>query len=210
MARYKLDTDNSGNDEILEGTTRAEVLQDVLSHHEIDELPEGWTLEEIQDEHAAKAKAGYVLGSDGKIYVQVKDDSQFGFAICDEELSWAGGVGSGLASWTLIPNDDSRITDEVRERLGWILDEQSSDMPPAATAPLAVQWEFMGATNQTKSDAAQAVATAMEIFGTTDTTKDVVAKACEILGNDWDAKSVLAMIENCSFCRVDEGAASDA
>jgi hypothetical protein len=153
---------------------------------------------------------GYVLGSDGKIYVQVKDDSQFGFAICDDELSWAGGVGSGLASWTLIPNDDSRITDEDRERLGWILDEQSSDMPPAATAPLAVQWEFMGATNQTKSDAAQAVATAMEIFGTTDTTKEVVAKACEILGRDWDSKSVLAMIENCSFCRVDQGAASDA
>jgi hypothetical protein len=80
-----------------------------------------------------ETRNGYVIGSDGKIYVQVWDDSQFGFAICDDELSWAGGVGSGLASWTLIPNDDSRITDEDRERLGWILDEQSSDMPPAAT-----------------------------------------------------------------------------
>jgi hypothetical protein len=50
MTQYKLDTDNSGNDEILEGATRAEVLQDVLSHHEIDELPEGWTLEEITED----------------------------------------------------------------------------------------------------------------------------------------------------------------
>jgi hypothetical protein len=47
MARYKLDTGNSGDDEILEGETRAEVLQDVLNHHGIDELPEGWTLEEL-------------------------------------------------------------------------------------------------------------------------------------------------------------------
>jgi hypothetical protein len=44
----------------------------------------------------------------------------------------------------------------------------------------------------------------MEILGTTDTTKDVVAKACEILGRDWDSRSVLAMIENCSFSRIDQ------
>jgi hypothetical protein len=48
MARFKLDTGNSGDDEILEGETRADVLQDVLNHHGIDELPEGWTLEEIE------------------------------------------------------------------------------------------------------------------------------------------------------------------
>jgi len=47
MARYKLDTGNSGDDEVLEGETRAEVLQDILHHHDIDELPDGWTLEEI-------------------------------------------------------------------------------------------------------------------------------------------------------------------
>ncbi len=52
MARYKLDTGNSGNDEILEGHSMAEVLQDVLNHHEIDELPEGWTLELIEVQHA--------------------------------------------------------------------------------------------------------------------------------------------------------------
>jgi hypothetical protein len=97
-------------------------------------LQNGWALWEapIRTEGVESVKSGYVVGSDGRIYVQIPDDSQFGFAICDDEQSWAGGVGSGLASWTLIPNDDSRIIDEVRERLGWILDEQSSDMPPAA------------------------------------------------------------------------------
>jgi hypothetical protein len=68
----------------------------------------------------------------------------------------------------------------------------------------------MGATNQIKSNAAQAVADAMEIHGTTDTTKEVIAKACQILGRDWDPKSVLAMIENCSFSRIDQEASADA
>jgi hypothetical protein len=52
MARFKLDTGNSGNDEILEGETMAEVLQDVLNYHEIDELPEGWTLGAVEVQHA--------------------------------------------------------------------------------------------------------------------------------------------------------------
>jgi hypothetical protein len=161
-----------------------------------------------------ETRNGYVIGSDGKIYVQVWDDSQFGFAICDDELSWAGGVGSGLASWTLIPNDDSRITDEDRERLGWILDEQSSDMPPAATAPFAVQWEFMGRATQQHFDAAQAVADAMESARSLEITNDVIESACDNLnmdlGGDWDYKSVLAMIENCTFARIDQEASADA
>jgi hypothetical protein len=76
--------------------------------------------------------------------------------------------------------------------------------------PFSVQWEFMGGATQKHFDAAQAVATAMEIHGTTDTTKEVVAKACEILGRAWDSKSVLAMIENCTFSRIDEEASADA
>jgi hypothetical protein len=128
MSRYKLDTENSGNDEILVGDSIAEVTQDVLNFHEIHQLPEGWTIE--------------------------------------------------------------------------LIDEQSSDMPPPATAPFSVQWEFMGSATQEHFDAAQAVADAMQIYGTTDTTKDVIAKACQILGNDWDHQSVLAMIENCTFSRI--------
>jgi len=80
----------------------------------------------------------------------------------------------------------------------------------AQNQQFAVQYEFMGATSQSKSDVAQAVADAMEIHGTTETTKEVISKACQILGNDWDAKSVLAMIENCSFCRIDQEASEDA
>ena len=74
----------------------------------------------------------------------------------------------------------------------------------------SVQWDFMGPATQEHFDAAQAVADAMEILGTIETTKDVLAKACQILGRDWDSKSVSAMIENCSFERIDQEASADA
>lgn len=45
---FKLDTDNAGCDELLSGGSRAEVMQDVLSHHDIAELKAGWTLEEVE------------------------------------------------------------------------------------------------------------------------------------------------------------------
>lgn len=92
-------------------------------------------------------------------------------------------------------------TDEARQAVRNII---------AQNQQFAVQYEFMGATNKTKSDAAQAVADAMEIYGTTDTTKEVLAKACELLGRDWDSKSVRAMIENCSFSKIDQEASADA
>lgn len=41
--QYKLDTGNDGYDEILDGT-REECEVDVLHHHDLDELPEHWTL----------------------------------------------------------------------------------------------------------------------------------------------------------------------
>lgn len=74
----------------------------------------------------------------------------------------------------------------------------------------SVQWEFTGPATQEHFDAAQAVADAMEILGTIEATKDVLAKACQILGRDWDSKSVSAMIENCSFERIDQEASADA
>ena len=48
MAQYKLDTDNSGCDEILTGDSIAEVKQDVLNRYECDKLPEGWTITEME------------------------------------------------------------------------------------------------------------------------------------------------------------------
>lgn len=48
MTRYQLDTDNAGCDEILEGDSIDEVTQDVLYRYEVDELPDGWTVSEIE------------------------------------------------------------------------------------------------------------------------------------------------------------------
>jgi hypothetical protein len=50
---FSLDTGNAGYDDILiadTNETRQDVLEDVLAHHEVSELPEGWTLEEIDYE----------------------------------------------------------------------------------------------------------------------------------------------------------------
>jgi hypothetical protein len=68
-------------------------------------------------------KPGFVLGSDGRIYAQMPAENLFGFVICDDDHSWAGGINSGLAHWTLLANDDPRITEDDRERIGWMLDE---------------------------------------------------------------------------------------
>ncbi|KKN09857.1 hypothetical protein LCGC14_1042280 [marine sediment metagenome] len=40
---WRLDTGNSGEDDMLIGT-HDEVVADILHHHELDTLPEGWTL----------------------------------------------------------------------------------------------------------------------------------------------------------------------
>jgi hypothetical protein len=71
-------------------------------------------------------KAGFVLGSDGDIYAQIPADNQWGFSICDDDQAWPGGFNSGLESWTLLANDDPRITEDDRERIGWMLDEVAS------------------------------------------------------------------------------------
>jgi len=47
MKKFKLDTNNSGNDEILEGENYDDVLFDVLNFHEISELPNDWEITEI-------------------------------------------------------------------------------------------------------------------------------------------------------------------
>lgn len=68
-------------------------------------------------------QAGYVITEDGTILVQVPNpDSRWGFYLADEDQSWDGGFGIA-SSWDLIPDDDPRVTDEIRDRLGWILDE---------------------------------------------------------------------------------------
>lgn len=43
---FRLDTANSGSDELLEGR-KEDVLMDIYHYHEISELPKDWTLEEV-------------------------------------------------------------------------------------------------------------------------------------------------------------------
>lgn len=81
-----------------------------------------------------QVKAAYVLGKDTVgnskgIFLQIPADNQWGFAICDDEQSWAGGIGSGLASWEQLSKNDPRINAGDRDRLEWILEENEEPEP---------------------------------------------------------------------------------
>jgi uncharacterized membrane protein len=95
--------------------------------------------------------------------------------------------------------------DEARQAVRNIIAQNQS---------FSVQWEFMGRATQEHFDAAQAVADAMESARSLEITNDVIESACDNLnmdlGTDWDYKSVLAMIENCTFARIDQEASADA
>ncbi len=56
------------------------------------------------------------------VLVQIPASNQWGFELADDDQTWPGGF--GIASeWEALEDDDPRITDEDRERLGWLLDE---------------------------------------------------------------------------------------
>ena len=80
----------------------------------------------------------------------------------------------------------------------------------ATPVEFSVQWEFMGSATQEHFDAAQAVADAMESYRSIEITRDIIESACDRLGQGWDYSGVLAMIENCSFERIDQEASADA
>ena len=62
-----------------------------------------------------------------------------------------------------------------------------------------VDYNFMGPASDDASKAARAVASEMELRGTTDLTRYVVECALIRLGDGWDEKSLRAVLENCSF-----------
>ena len=62
-----------------------------------------------------------------------------------------------------------------------------------------VDYNFMGPASDDAQTAARAVASAMELYGTTDLTRYVVECALIRLGDGWDEKSLRAVLENCSF-----------
>ena len=61
----------------------------------------------------------YVKTDTNMVLVQVPDDNEFGFSLCDDDQSWPGGFGVARR-WEIIP--ESEVPDEDRERLGWIFD----------------------------------------------------------------------------------------
>lgn len=68
-------------------------------------------------------KASYVITKEGDILVQLPDSgSRHGFSLYDDDCSYDGGIGVSV-EWESIPDDDPRITDSDRDRVGWILDE---------------------------------------------------------------------------------------
>lgn len=67
----------------------------------------------------------FVLTNRNEILVQIEDEkSEFGFYLADEEMSYDGGFGSGATTWQVIEKDDPRITDELHERLDWLLEDE--------------------------------------------------------------------------------------
>jgi hypothetical protein len=70
-------------------------------------------------------KIGYVIDKNDNIFVQIPSDNQFGFSIASDDQTWEGGI--GLGEWMLLENDDPRITEDVKESLQWIIDENQSD-----------------------------------------------------------------------------------
>ena len=64
---------------------------------------------------------------------------------------------------------------------------------------MMVDYNFMGPASDDAQTAARAVASAMELYGTTDLTSSVVEFALIRLGDGWDEKSLRAVLENCSF-----------
>lgn len=66
--------------------------------------------------------AGYVLTDTGDILLQIPcPEHPSGFALADDDQTWPGGLDAGCTEWELLADDDPRISDEDRERLGWLL-----------------------------------------------------------------------------------------
>jgi hypothetical protein len=65
---------------------------------------------------------GYVVTVNGEILVQGPHDGQAGFALYSDDQTWPGGVGAA-SDWTAISQCDARITQDDRDRLGWVLSD---------------------------------------------------------------------------------------
>jgi phosphoribosylformimino-5-aminoimidazole carboxamide ribonucleotide (ProFAR) isomerase len=74
---------------------------------------------------------------------------------------------------------------------------------------MQVSYVFFGGVSQQHFDAAQAVCEAMEQACVVELSTFIVDQAAAILGEGWDAESVMAFVENCSFsAEIDEAVQS--
>lgn len=81
------------------------------------------TLQNPQSGATAPVQAGYVLTDHGTLLAQLPDDNRWGFVLADEDQTWEGGFGFGC-SWELLADNDPRITEADRERLGWLFERE--------------------------------------------------------------------------------------
>lgn len=150
------------------------------------------------------AKTGFVLGSDGRVLVQLPADNQFGFVLADEESTWAGGIGSGFTTWKLV--DQSQVSPDDVERLGWLIENAE-----AQSESVRFTYEVDGSLSLFGQDAAYAVCTVLEKRRAKDgkLTKEIFEAAAKLLNTDyetesedgWTAESLAAAVKNCTFGR---------
>ena len=68
---------------------------------------------------------------------------------------------------------------------------------------ITVDYEFTGPSVKHATEAADAVSRSMELYNTTEMTREVVKCAVLALGDSWDEKSLRAVLDNCSFYEVE-------
>lgn len=151
-------------------------------------------------------KAGFVLGNDGRVLVQLPADNQFGFVLADEESTWAGGIGSGLTTWTLV--DQSQISGDDIERLAWLLENAESQV-----GSVRFTYQVDGSLSLFGQDAAWAVCVVLEKRLAKDgkLTQEIFEAAAKFLNEDyetevedgWTAESLADAVKGCTFGRWD-------
>lgn len=109
---FALDTGNYGEDDVLIGGTMEEALADVLSHHELAELPEGWEISEMTDlpgELERLVAVEKLVSVDAKVYANVPDDAVYAVVI--------GGRGQEVNLQNETWNDDDDLATLIYDRL---------------------------------------------------------------------------------------------
>ena len=112
--KFKLDTENAGCDEILEGESIEDVTQDVLNRYEVDELPEGWTIttvdyNEIMDDEDVE---NHIRLRDSESYTFTDDISQWlrdNARVIAEHL-WCPNMESGCRAWLYVEDGEIKAS----------------------------------------------------------------------------------------------------